>query len=159
MSQFTAKWKQLLRQVWHLVVNLWVHRSSPVFSSDSSFYTSPTLMYTYRHYRHYLTHSICQDPVILRSCCQTWTFILRFRSLGNILCKLSTSFALEHFLRLLPFLWQYHMVKVKTLINYRLTFYPQWEQGWIGKTHNPPGLHWMLIPGWKRCWHSCNASS
>ena len=65
----------------------------------------------------HLTQSISQDQVVLRSCCQTGTFILRFRSSGNILCKLSTSFALEHFLRLLPFLWWYHTVKLKTLNN------------------------------------------
>lgn len=54
-----------------------------------------------------VTLSISQDPVVVRSCCETrgGLFILRFCSLGNILCKLSTSFALEHFLRLLPLLW------------------------------------------------------
>lgn len=49
--------------------------------------------------------SVRQDPVILRGCCKkSGRFVLRFGSLGYILCKLSTSFALEHFLRLLPLL-------------------------------------------------------
>lgn len=60
------------------------------------------------------TSRISPCPVILRSCCPTQTFILRFRSLGNILCKLSPPFALEHFLCLLAFLWQYHTVKVNS---------------------------------------------
>lgn len=59
-------------------------------------------------------HSLHQGPVVLRSCRLTWIFILRFCSFGNILCKLSTSFALEHFLRLLSFLWWYHTDKWKT---------------------------------------------
>lgn len=82
----------------------------------------------------HLTRSISQDQVVLRSCCQTGTFILRFRSSGNILCKLSTSFALEHFLRLLPFLWWYHTVKLKTLNNNRLS------QGQAGKCTNHQNL-------------------
>lgn len=68
--------------------------------------------------------SISFDPVILRTCCLLWTFILRFCSLGNILCKLSTSFALEHFLRLLTLLWWYHTV------NDKLSFQPSSARPW-----------------------------
>lgn len=41
-----------------------------------------------------------------------WFFILRFCSPGNILCKLCTPFALEHFLCLLSLLQRYHTHKV-----------------------------------------------
>lgn len=64
----------------------------------------------------YLCHcSLSSRIQRLRSCCLTWTFVLRFRSLGNILCELNTSFAFEHFLRLLTFLWWYHTVKVNEM--------------------------------------------
>lgn len=67
--------------------------------------------------------SMSQGAVLLRSCCLTWTFILRFGSLGNILCKLSTSFALEHFLCLLTFLQQYQ--ESKSFIKYILSRQPR----------------------------------
>lgn len=69
---------------------------------------------TFAHFWWNVGHSVHQDPVVLRSCCPKWIFVLRFCSFGNILCKLSTSFALEHFLRLLSFLWWYHTDKWKT---------------------------------------------
>lgn len=69
---------------------------------------------TFAHFWWNVGHSVHQDPVVLRSCCLKWIFVLRFCSFGNILCKLSTSFALEHFLRLLSFLWWYHTDKWKT---------------------------------------------
>lgn len=93
---------------------------------------------------HDLFWSASQDPVILRSCCLKWTFILRLCFPGNILCKLSTSFALEHFLRLLPFLWWYHIVNVNTLIDYRLNFHPRGMQEKAAssrKTHEP----WAML--------------
>lgn len=47
------------------------------------------------------------SPVIRESWAWSRSFILRFGSLGNILCKLSTSFAFEHFFSLLTFLRRY----------------------------------------------------
>lgn len=44
--------------------------------------------------------------------CKFVFFILRFWSPGNILCKLCTPFALEHFLCLLSLLQRYHTHKV-----------------------------------------------